>query len=95
MVWACFASNIRRPLVSFRAVNTAVTYMDALQENLLPFIDALPLNIKNIFIFQQDNATIHTARVTQNWFQENNITIMEWPPNSPNMNPIVRKAVIL
>jgi len=41
-------------------------------------------------IFQQDGAKIHTARDTMAWFGENNILVqvMEWPPNSPNLNPI-------
>ena len=39
-------------------------------------------------ILQQDSAKIHTARDTLAWFAENYIQVMEWPPNSPNLNPI-------
>jgi len=38
--------------------------------------------------FQQDGAKIHTARDTMAWFAENHIQVMEWPRNSPNLNPI-------
>jgi transposase len=88
MVWGCFAGAHQGPLVSFRGVNTAVTYVTALRENLLPFIESMPRDIKHNFIFQQDNAAIHTAKVTKAWFEEQAFKVMEWPPNSPDMNPI-------
>jgi len=43
-------------------------------------------------IFQQDNATPHVAKRTRVWFEnamgEHGFMLMEWPPNSPDMNPI-------
>jgi len=39
-------------------------------------------------VFQQDGAKIHTARDIMAWFAGNNIKVMEWPPNSPDLNPI-------
>ena len=39
-------------------------------------------------IFQLDGARIYTTRDTMAWFAENNIQVMEWPPNSPDLNPI-------
>ncbi|CAH2234632.1 jg15227 [Pararge aegeria aegeria] len=35
-----------------------------------------------------DNARPHTARVTQAYLNDMNITVMEWPARSPDMNPI-------
>jgi transposase len=44
------------------------------------------------FEFVQDNARPHVAAKTQDWFKvvtaKYNLTIMEWPPNSPDMNLI-------
>ena len=39
-------------------------------------------------IFQQEGTKIHTARDTMAWFVENNIQVMKWPPNSPDLNAI-------
>ena len=36
----------------------------------------------------QDNAPIHTAIRVREWMQENSINTMDWPPYSPNLNPI-------
>ena len=60
IVWGCFAGSHLGPLVSFHGINTAVTYITALGDNLLPFLKTLPPNIKRDFIFQQENAAIHS-----------------------------------
>jgi hypothetical protein len=88
MVWGCFAGSHKGPLVSFRGINTAATYVTALRDNLLPFINTMPPDLKRDFIFQQDNAAIHTAKLVKAWFAEQAFKVMEWPPNSPDMNPI-------
>ena len=36
----------------------------------------------------QDNAPIHTARKVRQWFDENDIIVMKWPPYSLNLNLI-------
>ena len=38
--------------------------------------------------FMQDNASVHTARKIQAWFEEMSIDITDWPPFSPDLNPI-------
>ena len=35
-----------------------------------------------------DNAPIHTASIIENWFDENGIPLVDWPPYSPDLNPI-------
>lgn len=40
------------------------------------------------WIFQQDNAPIHGSISTKNWFLSNDINVMDWPPLSPDLNPI-------
>ena len=44
----------------------------------------LPAN----FIFQHDNATPHAAHLTKKYLEEEEIPILEWPPMSPDLNPI-------
>ena len=57
--------------------------------NLLSFQRVVRAATGKATIFQQDNAPIHTARVTREWLEvEKKIKTMDWPANSPDLNPI-------
>ncbi len=38
-------------------------------------------------IFQQDMAPDHTAKGTKSWFNDHGVTVLDWPANSPDLNP--------
>ena len=39
-------------------------------------------------VFMQDNTPIHTVHATKKWFEDNAIPLLDWPPYSPDLNPI-------
>ena len=39
-------------------------------------------------VFQQDNDPKHTSRLAKDWFNQNRVNLMDWPPQSTDMNPI-------
>ena len=39
-------------------------------------------------LFQHHNATVHKARSIQKWFVEIGVEELEWPAQSPALNPI-------
>ena len=48
-----------------------------------------PSFILTSFCIRRDNnAPIHIAKQTSKYFKEAQITVMEWPPQSPDLNPI-------
>ncbi len=53
---------------------------------MLPFADKLYGDAD--FIFQQDLAPAHTAKGTKSWFNDHGVTVLDWPANSPDLNPI-------
>ena len=40
------------------------------------------------FLFQPNNATIHIARSIQKWVVKISIEELDWPAQSPDLNPI-------
>ena len=85
MVWAGFCAHGKTMLIFCEGTVNAEFYTDILENALLPFFHLnqhLPLK------FQQDNASIHSARHTQHWINDNDIPIIEWPSKSPDLNPM-------
>ncbi len=40
------------------------------------------------FIFQQDLAPAHTAKSIKSWLNDHGVGVLDWPANSPDLNPI-------
>ncbi len=40
------------------------------------------------WVFQHDNDPKHTANATKEWLKKKHIKVLEWPSQSPNLNPI-------
>ena len=62
-------------------------YTSILQDEFLRTVEYYELDRGNL-IFQQDNDPKHTSRMARQWFQDQEIKVFEWPPQSPDLNPI-------
>ncbi len=56
------------------------------QEMLVPSADQLFKDAN--LIFQQDLAPAHTAKSTKSWLNDHGVGVLDWPANSPDLNPI-------
>ena len=45
-------------------------------------------NMRDDFLFQNDNDPKHTARVVKQFLEEENITALPWPLQSPDIKSI-------
>jgi transposase len=52
------------------------------------YMEQLPELLADGEIFMQDNAPVHRAYIIRNLLQELGLNTMEWPPYSPDLNPI-------
>ncbi|KAI4890683.1 hypothetical protein NFI96_033748 [Prochilodus magdalenae] len=61
-------------------------YCEILGANLLP--SARAMKMKRGWVFQHDNDPKHTARATNEWLRKKHFKVLEWPSQSPDLNPI-------
>ena len=86
MVWGCFSGTVGRGGLYFLPKNVTMNadrYIGVLEDHLLDM-----MTIHGCTTFMQDGAPCHTAKKVVKWLTDKNINIMEWPGNSPDLNPI-------
>ena len=84
MVWAGISHVGKTNLIILNGNLNAQRYRDEiLAPVVIPYIQA-----NHNAIFQQDNARPHTARLTTQFLQANNVNVMDWPSKSPDLSPI-------
>lgn len=86
MIWGCITYNGVGTICCVDGIINAVKYIQILEDNLWPVIARHFANDR--YVFQQDNAPVHKARVVSEYFENNNISTLEWPPQSPDLNII-------
>uniref|UniRef100_A0A8C7UTP6 Mediator complex subunit 12 n=1 Tax=Oncorhynchus mykiss TaxID=8022 RepID=A0A8C7UTP6_ONCMY len=75
MLWGCV-----------KVIMNGAMYREILSENLLP--SARALKMKRGWVFQHDNDPKHTAQATKEWLRKKHFKVLEWPSQSPDLNPI-------
>uniref|UniRef100_A0A8K9XXR5 Tc1-like transposase DDE domain-containing protein n=1 Tax=Oncorhynchus mykiss TaxID=8022 RepID=A0A8K9XXR5_ONCMY len=84
MVWGGVSQHHRTELVIIAGNLNAVRYReDILLPHVVTFLQAHP-----DMTLQHDNATSHTARSVRDFLQDRNVSVLPWPPKSPDLNPI-------
>ena len=85
MVWGCFSAAGRGSLALIEPGKTvnAQMYIDIFENRL-----QRTMLMSNCTVFQQDSAPCHTAKTAMTWFKNNRIRLLDWPGNSPDLNPI-------
>ncbi|KAI4899167.1 hypothetical protein NFI96_031704, partial [Prochilodus magdalenae] len=86
MLWGCFSAHGTGRLHCIKERMTGAMYCEILGNNLLPSVGALKMG--RSWVFQHDNDPKHTARITREWLHKKHIKVLEWPSQSPDLNPI-------
>ncbi len=88
MVWGIFSWHTLGSLVPIEHRLNATAYLSIVADHIHPFMTTVYPSSDGYF--QQDNAPCHKAQIISEWFLEqyNEFTLLKWPPQSPDLNPI-------
>lgn len=85
-VWGGITMNSRTQLVIFR--NQTVNSRNYISNILEPVVIPTANRIGDGFIFIDDNAPCHRARIVNDYLASRQINRSSWPAQSPDLNPI-------
>lgn len=85
MVWGAFSWHGVGPIVKIVNKMDRFQYLDILKNNMEPFaFENMPIT----WTFMQDNDPKHSSKIVKEWFLNEQIKVLDWPAQSPDLNPI-------
>jgi transposase len=87
MVWGCMGWNGVRQLAEVQGKMNAEQYVSILEDHMLPSLEESGIDEEKV-IFQQDNDPKHTSKRAKKWMEDHGISLLDWPAQSPDLNPI-------
>jgi hypothetical protein len=87
MVWGCMFWEGPGMACRIEGTMDKELYVSILEDELKGSLKQFKKKVPDI-IFQQDNDPKHTSKLAQEWFQKNKFTCMQWPAQSPDLNPL-------
>jgi transposase len=86
VLWGCMNASGTGNLYRIEGIMDSPKYISILQKNLIT--SAKKFGLERDFVFQQDNDSKHKSVMTTKFFEENEIKVMDWPSQSPDLNVI-------
>ncbi|KAH7951922.1 hypothetical protein HPB52_015430 [Rhipicephalus sanguineus] len=86
-VWGAITRDGLGPLHKIEDSLTANSYVDIIEQVLLPFLLDGPFT-DGLFVFQHDRSPIHTAKCVRATLEGLGINVLEWPPKGADVNII-------
>ena len=85
LVWGCFSGHGVGPLIQINGIMDRYQYHSILKDTMLPFAEAnLPVTWK----FMHDNDPKHTDKVIKDFLEQEQVDVINWPAQSPDLNPL-------
>jgi hypothetical protein len=86
-VWAMITAKGVGRIVRIEGNLNKDLYCEILNDDVLGTYRDLHMEPRR-FYFQQDNDPKHTAKIVQAWFKKNDVDLLPWLPNSPDISII-------
>ena len=88
MFWGCWSGIFGKGPVLFWEKDWGYIDGHSYSQKIIPLVCGWFLVHDRRFLFQEDNATSHNAPENKGELQERGIPVINWPPNSPDLNII-------
>ncbi|KAL0973506.1 hypothetical protein UPYG_G00204950 [Umbra pygmaea] len=86
ILWGYFSAKGTGRMHRIEGRMDGAMYREILSNNLLPSVGSL--NMGRGWVCQHDNDPKHTARATKGWLLKKHLKVLDWPSQSPDLNPI-------
>jgi transposase len=95
MARGSFFSNTKGPIAIVPpGQRKAVDFIDNIYKpTLIPFLNQV--DPSQHLLIMEDKAPVHTARASGNFLKSNNVNKINWPAQSPDLNPIKNVWLVL
>ena len=87
MIWGCMTTSGVGYMCRIEGKMDGQLYVEILEDHVFQTLEFYGLDSSN-FIFQQDNDPKHTSKLAQKWFKGHDVELLDWPAQSPDLNPI-------
>lgn len=87
MIWGCMTVHGVGLMCRIEGKMDASLYEQILEEDFLGTVDYYEMDREDL-VFQQDGDPKHRSKLAQKWFKNNGIKVLDWPAQSPDLNPI-------
>ncbi len=87
MMWGCMTWDGIGYATKIDGKMDAELYTEILGDELMKTLEFYGYDLEDV-IFQQDNDPKHTSHKAKIWFSDNDIEVLRWPAQSPDINPI-------
>src|SRR5436190_11779980 len=87
MVWGCMTHLGADYMCKVEGNMDQHLYKNILEDELVRTMEYYGMKPENV-IFQQDNDALHPSKSVRAWLSEQPFSVLEWPAQSPDLNPI-------
>lgn len=83
MIWGATSCHDMLSMVGIEGTMKYSYYCNVLEQALIP--NAME-RFGNVWIFVQENASVHSSYYTKSWLEANVVHVLQWPGKSPDLN---------